>query len=321
MTALRIHSVCIFAALLIGCVSELPVLAPPDGLAARDHISRLSEGIGRRLAGTPEEALGADYVESALTEIGYTPIRQTFMFSPEDRPGGTGLESANIVAVKPGQAAREIIVGAHYDSETLGRGAGDNASGVAVMLEAAAAIHGVTTPYTVRFVAFGAEEQGFRGSRHFVEGMTPDAMESTVVMINLDSLVTGDLAYVYGDAGEAGVLRDWLLASAREEGLPLETQAGDNPDYPAGTTGDFSDHVPFREAGIPYAYFESTNWSLGELDGYTQVDPQFGEDGEIWHTRFDTLDYIEETFPGRIDARLALFSRMLYRALTEFTAP
>ncbi len=118
-----------------------------------------------------------------------------------------------------------------------------------------------------------------------------------------------------------GFSRDWLLDKARDEGLPLETQTGENPRYPSGTTGDFSDHVPFREAGVPYAYFESTNWSLGDLDGYTQVDAQLGEDGEIWHTRFDTLAYLDENFPGRVDARLALFSRMLYRALAEFTLP
>ena len=51
------------------------------------------------------------------------------------------------------------------------------------------------------------------------------------------------------------------------------------------------------------------------------MDPQYGEDGYIWHTRFDTLDYIDQTFPGRADQRLELFSRLLYRTLTEFTEP
>jgi hypothetical protein len=93
---------------------------------------------------------------------------------------------------------------------------------------------------------------------------------------------------------------------------------GLNPEYPAGTTGDFSDNAPFRQAGVPYAYFEATNWELGAKDGYTQVDPKFGKNGEIWHTQDDTLDYIEKTFPGRMDAHLKLFSTLLMDILTEY---
>ena len=319
MTTHRIQSAFILIVICIGIAQA--ACARTDTGTARNHIVRLSEDIGGRLAGSANARRAAEYIESVLTALGYAATRQTFIFTPEDRDRGNRLESVNIIAVKRGQTAREIIVGAHFDSEVLGRGAGDNASGVAVMLEAAAAIQGTRTPYTVRFVAFGAEEQGFGGSRYFVSQMTPEAIGNTVAMINLDSVIAGDRAYVYGDAGQAGVLRDWLLGKARDEGLPLQTQTGENPQYPSGTTGDFSDHVPFREAGVPYTYFESTNWSLGDVDGYTEVDPQWGEGGEIWHTRFDTLDYLDETFPGRIDARLALFSRMLYRALTEFTAP
>ena len=292
-----------------------------DGRAARRHIVELSERIGRRVAGSPNEALAADYVTNVFRQMGYVPVVQWFSFSGGSRGGPSTEESANIVAVTPGQSTREIIVGAHYDSEVRGRGAGDNASGVGVMLEVALSIRDVSTPYTIRFIAFGAEEEGLRGSRHYVNQMTPEAIENTVAMINLDSLIAGEIAYVYGDAGEAGLVRNWVLERAREERLDLGTQLGENPEFPAGTTGDFSDHAPFEDAGIPYAYFESTNWALGDKDGYVQVDPQLGEDGYIWHTEFDSLEYIEETFPGRAAQRLLLFSQMLYRILTEFVVP
>jgi hypothetical protein len=151
--------------------------------------------------------------------------------------------------------------------------------------------------------------------------MSADEIRSTVAMVNLDSLVVGEIAYVYGSAGDRGVIRDWILRRASEVGMDLRTQAGENPEYPAGTTCDCSDHAAFDEAGIQYVYFESTNWSLGDKDGYVQVDPRYGEGGRVWHTRFDTLDYIDRTFPGRVDQRLGLFSAMLYRTLTEFAAP
>ena len=53
-------------------------------------------------------------------------------------------------------------------------------------------------------------------------------------MINLDSLIAGEIAYVYGDFGAEGVIRDWVLALADAEGDTLQTQPGENPDYPAG---------------------------------------------------------------------------------------
>ena len=276
------------------------------------------------MAGSENEDRAAEYIESVFRELEYAPVLQPFPFVPESRARGSQLESVNVIAVKEGRSAEEIIIGAHYDSEVRGRGAGDNASGIGVMLEVAASLVEVPTPYTLRFIAFGAEEQGLRGSRHYVSRMTPEALENTVAMINLDSLIAGDIAYVYGDPGDpmdTGVIRDWVLERAREEGMDIQTQTGENPAYPAGTTGDFSDHAPFEDAGIQYAYFESTNWALGDKDGYVQVDPRFGDDGYIWHTEFDTLEYIEDTFPGRIDERLELFSRILYRVLTEFVAP
>jgi len=299
-------------------VAVLEGHAQTDGRLARRHIEELSDRIGSRLAGSPAEAAGADYIQSALEESGYAVERQSFAFGPEDAGRGRSLTSTNLIAVKPGESDLEIVVGAHYDSEVRGRGAGDNASGVGVLLEVAAAVRNQATPYSIRFVAFGAEEQGLAGSRHFVREMSPEQIAGTVAMINLDSLIVGELAYVYGDPGDAGVLRDWILARARQEGFDLTTQAGANPDYPAGTTCDCSDHAPFVEAGIRYAYFESTNWGLGDRDGYVQVDPRFGEGGRVWHTRFDTTEYIDATFQGRADQRLALFGRMLYLTLTEY---
>ncbi len=304
----------------IGSVQDRAI-DPGFGEVAREHIAALSEGIGARVAGSPGEVRAAGYIENVFRHIGYPTLVQSFTFVAGPRGRSSTLESANVVAVKEGSSTEEIIVGAHYDSESRGRGAGDNASGVGVMLEIAASVREVTTPYTIRFVAFGAEEEGLAGSRHHVGEMPSKATSSVVAMINLDSLMAGDIAYVYGDAGDAGVVRDWILSRAAEQGFNLRTQSGENPEYPAGTTGDFSDHVPFEDAGIRYAYFESTNWTLGERNGHVQVDPELGENGYIWHTPFDTIDYIEPTFPGRIDERLHLYATMLYQVLTEFTLP
>jgi hypothetical protein len=65
---------------------------------------------------------------------------------------------------------------------------------------------------------------------------------------------------------------------------------------------------------------ESTNWTLGKKDGYTQVSPEYGENGEIWHTKYDTLEYLNATFPGRVQKRLELYVTLLEAILTDFEA-
>jgi alkaline phosphatase isozyme conversion protein len=311
---------------LSGCSPELEggqgsTVAAGLGRLARQHIEILSDSIGNRTAGSEGESQAAAYIEGVFEGLGYPVSVQTFTFAGGPRGRRSTLQSANVVAVKQGASERELIVGAHYDAQGDGRGAGDNASGVGVMLEVAEVIRDLETPYTIRFVAFGAEEVGRVGSRHYVSQMSPQAIATVIAMINLDSLIAGDFAYIYGSAGEGGFLRDWILRRAEREGRDLRTQTGENPEYPAGTTGDFSDHGPFEDAGMQYAYFESTNWGLGDKDGYVQVDPQFGDEGYIWHTRFDTIEYIDRTFPGRADERLDLFATMLFAVLTEFASP
>ena len=199
----------------------------------------------------------------------------------------------------------------------VGKGVDDNGSGVAVVLEAAKVLKDVETPETIQFIFFGAEEVDLCGSNYHVSQMTQEDIDNVMLMIDYDSLVAGDKAYVYGTAGKDGKYRDHALEIAAEKNLELITQSGKNPEYPAGTTGDWSDHVAFKDADIPYVYFESTNWDLGEKDSYTQVNVTLGENGEIWHTQYDTSDYISTNFPDRIESRLKAFSTVTEEILQE----
>jgi len=294
-----------------------PAPVPAGGPLAREHLAALSEDIGPRLPGSEEEFQAAEYVKGVFANLGYEVKVQDFSFTDED---DEELESANVIAVKPGMSTREIIVGAHYDATDDGRGADDNASGVAVLLAVAALVKDQPAPYTIRFVAFGAEENDLDGSFAFVDEMDRADIRNTAAMINLDSLIAGDIAYVYGDAGP-GTLRDWIIADAQAKGLELDARTAADLDEADGTPCDCADYDAFQEAGIAFAYFEATNWNLGDRDGLTQVDPEFGEDGVIRHTEYDTIDYIDTTFPGRIDHHLDLFVTLLYDALTQYQVP
>lgn len=298
-----------------GSLKQGAITTAANGLIARQHLAVLSDQIGPRLPGSPEEAEAAAYIEAVLAEYGYAPQRQPFALTTEE---GDELNSANIIAVKPGLSPREIIVGAHYDSVDDGNGADDNASGVAVMLETAKMLNDVQTPYTIRFIAFGAEEVGLNGSLFYVDQMSDADIRNTVGMINLDSLIAGDKAYVYGDAGSARSIRAWILRRAAETGFYLEGKTAEDMDEWDGTPCDCADYGPFQAAGILFAYFEATNWELGDEDGLTQAEPEFGEDGVIRHTTYDNLDYIDTTFPDRIDQHLQLFVTLLTDTLTQF---
>jgi alkaline phosphatase isozyme conversion protein len=271
--------------------------------------------IGTRVAGSPAETQTAQYIKSAFIALGYAADTQAFTAAS----GTQTITSANIVAVKKGTSSQEIIVGAHYDSTAAGPGADDNTSGVAVMLEVAKLVMGVKTPYTVRFVAFGAEESGLLGSTAYLNQMSQDEIQNVIVMVDLDSLVAGDVAYAYSDEGQSTV-RDWALEWALGNGLDLQTIKNATLTYPDNGIGS-SDYVPFQAAGIPYVYFNSSDWTLGDKKGTTQVDAKFGENGVIRNTKYDTLEYLDTSFPGRVNQRLDLFISVLYNLLTQYEAP
>ncbi len=299
-------------------VASLVPLGTPSakyGSISRSLISDITN-IGTRVAGSDGETKTAQYIMSAFTAIGYTPVNQAFT----EPAGNQSVTSANIVAVKTGTSSQEIIVGAHYDSSDAGPGADDNASGVAVMLEVAKLVHGVKTPYTINFVAFGAEGSGLLGSNAYLNQMSQDEIQNVIVMIDLDSLIAGDVAYAYSEEKQSTV-RDWALEWALGNGLNLQTIKNVDLTYPDNNGIGTSDYFPFQSAGIPYVYFNTTDWSLGDKKGTTQVNTSYGENGVIRNTKYDTLAYLDSSFPGRVDQNLNLFISVLYNLLTQYEAP
>ncbi|WP_237446485.1 M20/M25/M40 family metallo-hydrolase [Shimazuella alba] len=273
------------------------------GELAYQQVTYLSENIGSRVAGTASEKTASQYLQTQLKRLGLKTSIQNFTYTQK----GTTYHSQNVVATKPGKSKKELIIGAHYDSVSVGNGADDNGSSIGVVLETLHALAIKKTPYTIKVIFFGAEEIGLQGSKYYVSKMTEAQKKNTVAMINLDSLLAGDYMYVYGNNGKQGKLRDLALEIAKKRKIAMSTNPGLNPDYPAGTTGDWSDHAPFKAAGIPYAYFEATNWEIGDLDGYTQT----VKHGAIWHTANDNLTFLEREFPGRVKEHLKGFTIVL----------
>lgn len=291
------------------------ITSPEENLEGnvRYYLEALASDIGSREPGSEGEHDAAQYIMSAFLEMGYQTRMQSFNVDDDEY-----FSSANVIAVKPGESDLVIVVGAHYDSayEHGSLGADDNASGVAVMLEAARQIYEMETPYTIQFVAFGSEEYDLNGSSFFVGSLPDEDLESITGMVNLDSLIAGDKVYIYGNEGP-GSMRDWLLDESKRQGYRVEGKTDEEMLDEEGYYCECSDNDAFEKAGIQYVYFEATNWDLSP-DAMIQVDPRYGDDGEIRHTEYDQVDYIDQFFPGRIDEHLNLFSDLLIALLTEY---
>jgi alkaline phosphatase isozyme conversion protein len=267
-----------------------------------------------RQAGTPSEVVAAEKVARWFGKAGIMATMQPFSYVRR----GVTYDSQNVVAYRPADLKRPgeptplVIVGAHYDAVSAGQGADDNASGVGVVLEVARRLAHYKIDYDVVFIGFGAEEAGLRGSDYYVSQMSQADTDRAIAMINFDSLIFGDKLYIHAGFNEKTWARDAMLRLISLRKLPIGIQPGLNPDYPAGLTPDgFSDYTAFNDAGIPIVAFESTNWEIGDLDGYEQT----VEYGSYWHTPNDTLEQIEKVYPERPMERLRAYTRLVFEFL------
>src|SRR5262245_31331596 len=118
------------------------------------HVDRLAGLIGPRHLGLPAAlAAAATLVERELTEAGYAVERHPYSIG--------GQEVANVVAELPGTERKDeiVVLGAHYGTVSTSPGADDNASAIAVLIEAARRVRHLRPARTVRFVAFPCEEK------------------------------------------------------------------------------------------------------------------------------------------------------------------
>ncbi|MEQ9407533.1 MAG: M28 family metallopeptidase [Fuerstiella sp.] len=159
--------------------------------------------------------------------------------------------SWNTVADLPGTQwpDQSIVLGAHHDTTPDSFGANDNGAGVAVMLETArllaglADTHGIHPGRTIRFVSFGAEEQGLQGSTAFVErhyGPEPKPR----FMLALDELATGNMKGVVLQFPELRSLIQQQL-DLLNEGLQCHVLAQ------LDASGDM---FPFSRQAVPSAF-------------------------------------------------------------------
>jgi len=255
-------------ALLTLCASGL--------FAQTEAISRMkksvevltSDTLRGRGSGTNFELKAAGYLHREFEKAGLTLL---YPFPGQDftlvSEGNDTLRSQNVVAILEGWDPKLkdefIVVGAHYDhlgfndmfingrdTMQIFRGADDNASGVAVMMEIAklAKAQSFNFKRSVLFIAFGAEERGMVGSWYFANRAFAQ-VKNISLMINLDMV---GRAKQGADVNIHTVLPNTQLVTVLKDVADLPAMIS-----PKIHTTDYfpSDHRVFATLGIPVALF------------------------------------------------------------------
>jgi len=231
----------------------------------RKHIEVLTaDSLLGRAAGTGGEIKAAGYISKVFNEYGITDLYpvtgQDFSFVA--RKGDT-LRSRNIVAIiegyDPALKNQFIVIGAHYDHKgyndveidgkkerQIFRGADENASGVAALLEIAREINSRAFLFrrSVIIAAFGAGEKELTGSWYFVNRAFKYT-DSIDLMINLDMIGrsgSGNPFQVYTTLTEASLSA--LLKDVSDKPAMISPAI-----YSSGYFS--SDHLNFVSSGIP----------------------------------------------------------------------
>jgi hypothetical protein len=204
---------------------------------------------------------------------------------------GSSFPCWNVIAEKPGtyDPSKVFIICGHLDStagnpsspEPAAPGADDNASGSAAVLEAARICSFFDFKYTIRFICFGAEEQGLCGSSVYAQNMAL-AGEEIHGVINLDMVLYApefldQMRISYDSQSESLAQAFGIAASTYVPALDVDVYYNPGAHY--------SDHYPFwvhgyealqgSEEGISFnPHYHSTT---DVLANYMQYFP-FGTD-------------------------------------------
>ena len=201
-------------------------------------------------------------------------------------------KSCNVVGeLKPSRPKKGIvIVGAHYDGHDITQGAGDNANGVAVLLEVARvlALHREHLHRTIRFVSYSCEEIGLIGAYADVKKLG-EAVNDVRLMLNIDGVPAG--------CAKGLLFHEWPRMKEYVQKLSRDLSYG----IPFGSRlSAYSDFFPYFLAGVPTAGLSNP------------LEPARGRG--FGHTSADTVDKID---PRDLREAANVVSRVVLRTAND----
>ncbi len=152
-----------------------------------DHLSALCYQIGARRVGTDGNTQARAYIIDQLSAFGYSTGDSTIYTQDFE---SAGYYTENVIARHRTATANPnyLLVSAHYDTVRGVQGAIDNASGIALLLEAARVIHasGIDFGVEIRFAFFSGEEDGYNGAKEYIRRQSADELARYIGILNID---------------------------------------------------------------------------------------------------------------------------------------
>ncbi len=231
------------------------------------HIDKLTQG--KRAVGDYYHDDVQRYLSRELSTMGWNVSKQvSSAFNPENR---TAAPVRNIIAKKTGSQPDkpELLIMAHYDAAKFsGTGAGDDASGIAVILETLNAFIKTDKPHSNNIMVLftDAEEVGLLGAHAFINEQLQN--HNVGLIINLEA------------RGSSGPVMMWPESTGGNRAM-IEAYVAANVPMPVTTSLHYevykllpndTDLTPFSQLG------QVNGFNLAFIDGHYN-----------YHTQLDTL--------------------------------
>ena len=190
----------------------------------------------------PAAAVATVDAEALSAQLKLGPVRVHLVLGCQTHPDVPG---ANVVGELRGSERPDevVVIGGHLDAWDLGRGAHDDGTGIAHVLEAVRLLKacGVRPKRTIRVVLFANEENGLRGALAYAE-THKDELSRHVAAIETDG---GG----FSPQGFSTSLRDAEAEAVRKLFLPLQDLGAGA--FAAGAGAGGADIGPLHKAGVP----------------------------------------------------------------------
>jgi hypothetical protein len=300
------------------------------------HIRNLEKpgGMNSRINFTPGNDSAKEYIQRAFSGFGgnCTISIDTF-YIPSAAPPLNTKPLFNIEVTFPGRLYPDsvFILGAHYDcsASRMGSeiwssqwdtitapGADDNATGIAALLEICRVLSdsniNFQNDYTIKLVAFGAEESGpaysgsHNGSLNYVQKAAARHLH-IMGMVSIDMIGYND-NYLYNS-----IISNAISKFLGTKAYDLNRQYHTELILPVAPFiyGEYSDHLSFWNSGIPAICFmeNAPPWNNGT----------FYNSNPYYHTSYDSLGTVNITLVKNVTKLcLALAASISkYPALSE----
>jgi hypothetical protein len=136
--------------------------------------------IPHRYAGNGSQQFrnASQHIFNTFSRCGLNPIQEN---------NASPWTKINVVGTLQGRRNAYVVVCGHHDAaNTSCPGADDNGSGTAAVMELARVLSHYTFDYTIKFIAFGGEEQGLKGSAQYVQQHASDSIRA---VLNMDMIM------------------------------------------------------------------------------------------------------------------------------------